>query len=706
MSILINGKPKINLNINVMKKTLFFLLITGVIGSLQAQKNAPSKTGHTTVSPLKLAEMRAKARQNENKGVPQQSNNAKRPNKVANAPQLPFLGSSANTFGVLDATTTAVTANEACNLIVMTHRENSSNTAVCGTGAYIAAYSTDNGAIWDTTVTLFCHYDPLAGTRYPNGVIFNPYGNTNPTNAYDIVSGPYTNGNANGDSWVETVYGSTTFGDANTHGVYWTNGNPGVLTQNNGDLSFMSSSDDSTFHVIGEGFKLDGNGNFSAWTGAVLTTGKFNGANNADTVKWTQTLFRPHIVPDYAGFNNSLARYDDSAAPLAVPGTAWSQDGKTGYVVIFANLDSTGFNFFSDQPIVYKTTNSGQTWNMMTPENFATIPSLTSHLEASQDGTKTPLWLTFETGSTVSQGAVNSYDLTVDYQGNLHIFGVVVSSYFSNADSSHTVSFYSNQDGYIYDVYTTTGGWNARLIDSMQTMPCANANRGNLNSDWDSTGPAGFVGMGNRLQASRTTDGKHIFCTWEDDVTGELPNQLIFPDVFGQGYDVATGKASSVHQFTTTSDNYFLCVSDIALTSVNNKDTTYTIPCTITYPQQTPNDGSEATNYYYLGNVVYDDTLGSVSAVPTVATQGFYISPNYPNPFSNTTRFNIGLNSENLVSIDVFNLFGQKVYSTPAQQMSSGNHLMTINASGWSPGVYFYRVTVGNQTKTQKMVVQ
>jgi len=87
---------------------------------------------------------------------------------------LPFLGSSANVNGILDATTTAVTANQACNLIVMTHRDNNSNVASCGTGAYVAAYSTNGGSVWDSTVTLFCNPASGPGVRYPNGVIFNP----------------------------------------------------------------------------------------------------------------------------------------------------------------------------------------------------------------------------------------------------------------------------------------------------------------------------------------------------------------------------------------------------------------------------------------------------------------------------------------------------------------------------------------------------
>jgi hypothetical protein len=502
------------------------------------------------------------------------------------------------------------------------------------------------------------------------------------------------------------VHGSVTFGNAHPIGTYWSNTQVGVLSENTGDLSFMSSSDDSTVHVIGEGFKENaGQTAFVVWTGAVLTTGKFSNVVGADSFVWSQTTFRPHIVPSYKGFTyGSVAKFDSDAAPLTVPGTAWSQDGKTGYVVIFANADSAGYNYGTDQPIVYKTTNSGATWAMMPLFNFRNIPALTAHLEATTDSvsTKIPLWYDFDGGINTNQSALDNYDLTVDYQGNLHIFSTILSSYYCNPDSAYTVHYFGNQDGYIYDVFTTAGGWGARFIDSMQTQPCNNVGRGSVNTDWDSTSSTTFVGFGNRLQASRSTDGKHIFCTWEDDVTASLANQLIFPDVFGQGYDVKTSKAGPIHQFTTTTNNYFLCVSDIALTQTVvvglHTDTIYTVPCAIAYPHSAPSasdDGTFQVDYYYLGNVQYNDTLYSAASVAKVNADEFTIGPNYPNPFNNTTQFNIGLSNENLVSVDVFNLFGQKVYSMPSQQMSSGNHLMTINASGWSAGVYFYKVTVG-----------
>ena len=702
-----------------MKKTLFLLLITGVLGSLQAQNSTVVKPNCITVSPVQLAQARMKASQARETALAAKA--AKTPSKKnhslgSSEPTLPFLGSSANVNGVLDATTSAVTANQACDLIVMTHRDNWGDEATCGTGAYIAATSTDNGSVWDTTVTLFCNSASAAGVRYPNGSLFNPgqggsSPNTNPANIYDVMSGPYTDGT----NWVQNVFGSIQLSGtagSNAYGMYWANDTAGVQTENTGDLSFMSSSDDSTVHVIGEGYTYNTAGTeIISWLGAVLTTGKFDAV--ADSFKWKQTLFRPHIVPDYVGFGNSMSNYDSDAAPLSVPGTAWSQDGKTGYVVFFANLDSSGvgydYNFYTDQPIIYKTTNSGQTWAMMPPFNFRNLPSLTTHLEATTDSTsiKIPIWFTFEGGGApASQGAVDNYDLTVDYNGNLHILGVVVSSYYCNPDSSYTIHYYSNEDGYIYDVSTNGATWQARYIDSMKTLPLWNAGVYNVSGDWDSTGTAAFAGFGNRLQISRTTDAKHIFYTWSDDTTGFIPNYIGFPDVFGQGYDVATNTAGRTYQFTHTTNNYYLCVSDIVLTTVSGPDTTYTVPCTIAYPEQLPDDGTQAINYYYLGSVVYTNSLTNPSSITPVTDKGFSISPNFPNPFSNTTQFNISMSTENVVSVDVFNLFGQKVYSMPSQQMSAGTRLMTINGTGWSAGVYFYRVTVGDKSVTQKMVVQ
>src|ERR1700679_1222725 len=126
-----------------MKKTLLLLLTVGVWGTSEAQSSAPLKLKTATASPFKIAQDRFKANVAAEKTTTGQptSQATKHPHKITAAPALPPLGSSANVNGVRDATTTATTANQACNLLVMTHREDNSKVGNCGTGAYEAAQS-------------------------------------------------------------------------------------------------------------------------------------------------------------------------------------------------------------------------------------------------------------------------------------------------------------------------------------------------------------------------------------------------------------------------------------------------------------------------------------------------------------------------------------------------------------------------------------
>ncbi len=678
-----------------MKKPLLLLLAAGVWCGSQAQNSTAVKSNHVTVNPAAAAVARYKASLVAEKNSP--ARNTKGNHKIGNEPILPPMGSSANVNTSRYTASTQLTANQACNLLVMTHRIDYSKVGTCGTGAYEVAKSTDAGATWDTSITMNCN-NP---TRYPNGALFNPAGNTSPANVYDAYMGAWNDGSTTTISWTATDYGSVQISGANLHTMYWQNtGGPGYNQNGGQTIGYVSSSDDSTVHGLGEGWTSPAN-NYVTWTGAVLTTGKFDPV--ADSFKWTQTVFRPHLVPAIKGFATNSFPFDSMAYPLGQPGTAWSQDGKTGYVVIFGNLDSAGYNYTSYQPIVYRTGDAGATWAMMPMFNFRNCPNLTTYLYPTSDSNiKTPLWDLY---TYYGGGGFSDYDLTVDNSGNLHIIGTIISQFYSNPDSAYDLSWYRNQHGYIYDVYNTnpTGGWNSRFIDSMTTYS-TNVVTASESTDWDNT-TGGYISMTNRLQASRSTDGKLIFAIWEDDMTGVVTDSLVAPDVKGEAFNASTGKIGPVISFTNTNNNYFLSVSDIAISS-GGPNKTWTIPCSIAYPETTPDDGTTAVNHFYLGTIQFNDSLNSVSAVPTVTKNGFSISPNYPNPFSNVTNFNVSLTNESTVSVDVYSMVGQKVYSIAAQKMSSGNHIMTINANGWNAGVYFYRVTANGESITQKMMVK
>jgi hypothetical protein len=71
----------------------------------------------------------------------------------------------------------------------------------------------------------------------------------------------------------------------------------------------------------------------------------------------------------------------------------------------------------------------------------------------------------------------------------------------------------------------------------------------------------------------------------------------------------------------------------------------------------------------------------------------------YPNPFSKNATIEYHIASTQEVSVEVFNLVGEKVQQFASEELqSAGKHSYTFNEE--SPGVYFVKLTVGNESKT------
>jgi hypothetical protein len=82
------------------------------------------------------------------------------------------------------------------------------------------------------------------------------------------------------------------------------------------------------------------------------------------------------------------------------------------------------------------------------------------------------------------------------------------------------------------------------------------------------------------------------------------------------------------------------------------------------------------------------------------------VAQNYPNPASGLTEIAIELKNNAITGILVTNLTGQIVYQLPAVNLPPGNHIFSLDVSGFAPGIYFYTITADNQKATRKMVVK
>ncbi len=90
----------------------------------------------------------------------------------------------------------------------------------------------------------------------------------------------------------------------------------------------------------------------------------------------------------------------------------------------------------------------------------------------------------------------------------------------------------------------------------------------------------------------------------------------------------------------------------------------------------------------------------------TVAIPDYYVlTQNYPNPFNPETQIRFGLPEDSKVTIEVFNLQGQKVATLADGYYEAGYHSVTFSGANYPSGVYFYRTVAGNFQDIKRMLL-
>jgi len=108
-------------------------------------------------------------------------------------------------------------------------------------------------------------------------------------------------------------------------------------------------------------------------------------------------------------------------------------------------------------------------------------------------------------------------------------------------------------------------------------------------------------------------------------------------------------------------------------------------------------------------NFVATDTAGGVISSEVAVDEddqvAFVVDQNSPNPFNPTTTIGFTIPEDANVTVEVFNVAGQKVETLVNGHMNAGQHNVVWDASGFSNGVYFYTVKAGEFAKTMKMTL-
>ncbi|MFU8813447.1 MAG: T9SS type A sorting domain-containing protein [Balneolaceae bacterium] len=90
---------------------------------------------------------------------------------------------------------------------------------------------------------------------------------------------------------------------------------------------------------------------------------------------------------------------------------------------------------------------------------------------------------------------------------------------------------------------------------------------------------------------------------------------------------------------------------------------------------------------------------------PSELPNEIVLHQNYPNPFNPSTSINFSLPEGADVTLQVYNVLGQRVALVMDQHIEAGEHTIPFDATNLSSGVYIYRLTAGSQVLTRKMTL-
>jgi hypothetical protein len=530
--------------------------------------------------------------------------------------------------------------------------------------------SKDGGQTWDLMIRNFYSGEITAG--YSNHGIFNPEGNTNPDDAYEVFSLTGSDGQN-----VGYVHGVSSIGDTSIHNQVFEGGYSYTgMTPN----AFDINANGDVFNVV---FK---SGDVSESDSLLISRGIWNESTN-------------NFI-----YQNSAIEANTLFGPVDIK-IAFGEDGQTGYITMLGN------NGMADQisgssnlyPIYWKSTDGGESWEG--PEiiqldgpyglNCIVNSHLTDELIFELFGENPP------ERTEISYTTAYDHDITVDKNDDLHI-AVVIGP--TGADP--------------YSIVTAKGYlavWDFRMLNSMETW-CP-VYMGGINNF---RGSFGDIDEENRVQITKDKTAGIVFVSWLDTDMPDVEENNS-PNIWCRGFNISTYSKTvnsngedAPTNVTLFSDgmwkSYFANAPKYAFTN----DIGMNIP--FVYAHFENEDFTGEVTYKYVQDFYFNESnfhyggggcpCGIVSTTELEQNNNFLVSQNSPNPFHSKTTFEIELNDESDIRLDVFSVDGKMIFSKVYNSLPSGKSKIEFIADGLNHGIYFYSFTNKGVELNGKMIIK
>ena len=578
------------------------------------------------------------------------------------------IGSAANAYGYgyAGGQRTIIWVDPVLDIFVNLHRE--THSTYSGNLAIDITY--DRGNTFQNNIRVY--ESTMAGgqynldaARYPQGGIYNPPGNTNPANAYFAFFAPTLDQSNN--NW-----GGYCFGSANLE-------NPGNWSKQ------LRTSGDGVYQYIPNGFTITADG--VAW--AVDLNQRWYNYESVD--------YRGKIILNRGLWSNASndyqydelliefpTRYNDLPPDIKI---AFAPDGKTGYIVALADDSSVPFSQGAFYPVIFKTTDYGDTWDYYGGIQIGGqngIESIVYEWLSDQqiyDFFYDPIPYRDEILYTTAF----DFDLVVDAKGNPHIAVVV-----GICDGDYAI--YIPEDYMaVFDIFSFDGGdtWNAYHLDNIKTL------RGYFGDE---------VTEDNRVNASITPDGSNLFISWLDTRNfGSEDNN--YPDIYCIGIDAMKQKLTQVVNVTSGTDAWAQAYFAVAPHYVFVDGSSYNIP--FTYEQMNPNDPEQQVTFMYIKDFKFNSWDFNETGVNNlvIPKASFEIKSIYPIPAHDYLNLEIQLMERSDIQIEVFDVTGQKVLERLLNNYQAGTNRISLNIGMLKAGMYTLQLKTNYTVQSNKFMI-
>ena len=113
--------------------------------------------------------------------------------------------------------------------------------------------------------------------------------------------------------------------------------------------------------------------------------------------------------------------------------------------------------------------------------------------------------------------------------------------------------------------------------------------------------------------------------------------------------------------------------------------------------------------FFYSEGKLYKISTASLNNVNSVNTEdrlntmSYKLAQNYPNPFNPSTTITFSVPKETHVTLRIYDILGREITTLVNEKLQAGSYSKVWNATGYSSGVYFYRIEAGEFTETKKI---